>query len=216
MIYILRAARGALLARDVHPLLATRGVPGTHDVALGERVLESLAHAGPTALPRFDKGQDDRAPEGSWPVFQGPADVVLFEGWCVGARPQPFSALAEPVNELERIEDADGRWRGYVNAALAGSYQNLFERLDTLILLAAPDFPTVIGWRQQQEASLRARLKASGAGLERSMDDAAVEHFVRHYERLTRHILTEMPHRADMVIALDAARRVVDVRRAQR
>jgi D-glycerate 3-kinase len=209
-LYLTRQER-AVLAREVHPLLATRGVPGTHDVELGERVLDSLRRSGRTALPRFDKAQDDRAPETTWPVFDGPADVILFEGWCVGARPQAPDVLAEPVNALERSEDFDGRWRRYVNAALSEGYQSLFGRLDALILLAAPDFPTVIGWRQQQEAALRARLKAQGAGLERSMDDAAVEHFVRHYERLTRHILAEMPSRANMVVTLDAGRCVVDV-----
>jgi D-glycerate 3-kinase len=210
-LYLTRSERAAL-ARDVHPLLATRGVPGTHDVELGVRVLDSLSRSGAIALPRFDKARDDRAPTTSWPVFEGPADVILFEGWCVGARPQSPSALAEPVNSLERSEDSEGRWRGYVNDALANSYQGLFGRLDMLILLAAPDFPTVIKWRQQQEALLRARLKDQGAGLDRSMDDAAVENFVRHYERLTRHILAEMPARANMVVALDAERRVIDVK----
>lgn len=36
------------LGRTVHPLLATRGVPGTHDVALGLKLLDELAQG---ALP---------------------------------------------------------------------------------------------------------------------------------------------------------------------
>jgi D-glycerate 3-kinase len=36
-----------------------------------------------------------------------------------------------------------------------------------------------------------------------------VARFVAHYERLTRHILKEMPGRADLVIRLDATRRVI-------
>ncbi|WP_332873154.1 hypothetical protein [Caulobacter hibisci] len=94
-LYLTRAERQALAA-DVHPLLATRGPPGTHDVALGLSTLDGLAGAGRTALPRFDKASDDRAPREAWPLFDGPADVVLLEGWCLGARPQGPAALAAP------------------------------------------------------------------------------------------------------------------------
>ena len=70
-----------------------------------------------------------------------------------------------------------------------------------LILLAAPDWETVGRWRQEQEAGLRQA--GEGAGV---MDEAAVARFIQHYERLTRHILEEMPDRADMVLRLSADR----------
>ena len=204
-LYLPLADREAL-ARDVHPLLRTRGVPGTHDVALGLAVLDGLAGEGGTALPRFDKAADDRAPVETWPVVEGPVDVVLLEGWCVGARPEPSEALAAPVNALERERDPDATWRAHVNAALAGPYRALFGRLDLLVLFIAPDFATVLAWRREQEAKLRARLAETGqAG--RAMSDDEVAVFVQHYERLTRHIAREMPPRADIVIALDADRR---------
>jgi len=204
-LYLPLADREAL-ARDVHPLLRTRGVPGTHDVALGLAVLDGLAGEGGTALPRFDKAADDRAPVETWPVVEGPVDVVLLEGWCVGARPEPSEALAAPVNALERERDPDATWRAHVNAALAGPYRALFGRLDLLVLFIAPDFATVLAWRREQEAKLRARLAETGqAG--RAMGDDEVAVFVQHYERLTRHIAREMPPRADIVIALDADRR---------
>ncbi|MGR4863401.1 kinase [Caulobacter sp. LARHSG274] len=195
------------LARDVHPLLRTRGVPGTHDVGLGLAVLDGLAGPGRTAIPRFDKAADTRAPSESWPVVEGPVDVVLFEGWCVGARPQPDKALAAPVNALERERDPDGTWRAHVNAALAGPYRPLFARIDLLVQFLAPDFAAVLAWRQEQERKLRARLAAAGPSGARAMDDAEVVQFVQHYERLTRHIAAEMPARADLVIRLDADRR---------
>lgn len=205
-LYLPLADREAL-ARDVHPLLRTRGVPGTHDVALGLAVLDGLAGQGGTALPRFDKAADDRAPAGTWPVVAGPVDVVLLEGWCVGARPEAPEALAEPVNALERERDPDGTWRAYVNAALAGPYRALFGRLDLLVLFTAPDFAAVLAWRREQEAKLRARLAEAGQGADRAMSDDEVAVFVQHYERLTRHIARETPPRADLVIALDADRR---------
>jgi D-glycerate 3-kinase len=187
------------LAAEVHPLLATRGPPGTHDVALGLQVLAALEQPGEVALPRFDKAQDTRRPREDWPRIAASVDVVLFEGWCVGARPQPPEALAEPVNALEREEDPDGRWRSFVNTALAGAYPPLFEAMDRLVLLQAPGFEVVAGWRAEQEDKLRAR---SGAGLA----PAEIARFVAHYERLTRWILAEMPGRADQVFPLSAQR----------
>jgi D-glycerate 3-kinase len=205
-LYLPRADRAAL-ARDVHPLLRTRGVPGTHDVALGLAVLDGLAEQGQTALPRFDKAGDDRAAAETWPVVEGPVDVVLLEGWCVGARPEPTEALAAPVNALERERDPDGAWRAHVNAALAGPYRPLFGRLDMLVLFTAPDFATVLAWRREQEAKLRARLAERGELAGHAMSDEEVAVFVQHYERLTLHIAREVPARADIVIALDADRR---------
>jgi D-glycerate 3-kinase len=205
-LYLPRADREAL-ARDIHPLLRTRGVPGTHDVALGLAVLDGLAGEGETALPRFDKASDDRAPVDAWPLVAGPVDVVLFEGWCVGARPEAAEALRKPVNALEGERDPDGVWRAYVNAALAGPYRALFARLDLLVLFTAPDFETVLAWRQEQEAKLRCRLAETEQGAARAMSDDEVAVFVQHYERLTRHIAREMPVRADLVVALDADRR---------
>ena len=201
-LYLTHAERQGL-AREIHPLLATRGVPGTHDVELGLTVLDGLARPGETQLPAFDKAADDRRPDGV-PVA-GPVDVILFEGWCVGAVAQ--ADVAAPINALERERDPDGRWRTFVNAALAGPYQALFARIDLLVLLKAPSFEVVLVWRQEQEAKLRARLVREGGDLKRAMTDEQVADFIAHYERLTRHILAEMPGRADMVVELDAARR---------
>lgn len=200
-------AERAGLAREIHPLLATRGVPGTHDPALGLAVLEALGRRETIALPRFDKAADDRAPEATWPRIEGPVDVVLLEGWCVGARPQPAARLIAPVNALERDEDPDGAWRGFANAALAGAYAALFARLDRLVLLTAPDFAVVRAWRGQQEARLRARLAAEGRDPGLAMDDAALDRFVAHYERLTRWIGEDLPGLADVVVRLDERRR---------
>lgn len=210
-LYLTHEARQAL-ARDIHPLLATRGVPGTHDVELGLQLLDALARSGEVRLPRFDKARDTRRPQAEWDRFAGPADVVLFEGWCVGARPQAEAALAAPVNDLEREEDPEGLWRRYANARLAGPYQALFGRLDRLVLLQAPGFETVLGWRREQEAKLRRRLASGGEDLSRTLDEAALARFVAHNERLTRHILAEMPQRADVRARLGADRELLELR----
>ena len=200
-LYLARAEREEL-GREVHPLLRTRGPPGTHDVALGLATLAALERGEPAPLPRFDKGSDDRAPASAWDTAPANTRLLILEGWCLGALPQSEAALAEPVNALERDEDPHGLWRRHANRALAGDCQRLFARLDLLILLAAPDFAVVAEWRRQQEQELHRRDAPA------AMDDAAIARFVQHYERLTRHILHEMPARADLVAWLERDRSV--------
>jgi len=200
-LYLPKAERERL-ALQVHPLLATRGVPGTHDVGLGLAVIEGLSGPQETRVPSFDKGLDDRRAPADWPRVRGPFDVIVFEGWCVGARPQPAEALASPVNALERERDPDATWRTYANDALAGPYQALFASIGLQILLRPPSFEAVLGWRQQQERELRA---ARGVG----MSDAEVADFIQHYERFTRWIAEEMPGRADVVVQLAEDRSVL-------
>jgi len=209
-LYLGRAARAELAGR-VHPLLATRGPPGTHDVSQGISLIAAWKAGGIARPPRFDKIADDRRP-GPGPRL-GPLDLLIFEGWCVGARPQPTAALATPINALEAECDPDGRWRIYVNDRLAADYQRLFAPIDSLALLLAPDFDTVFRWRAEQEETNRRRHDPARGG--RAMTAEEIERFVRHYERLTRHIAAEMPARADLVIRLDAGRRPISVRYPQ-
>lgn len=195
-LYLTRTERQHLAAA-VHPLLATRGVPGTHDLALGLRVIRTaLGGEGMMRLPRFDKSIDDRAREDLWPEVRAPLDILLFEGWCIAAEPVPAADLLQPLNPLEADEDSDGRWRSYVNAQLAGPYRALFDSLDLGIMLRAPDFDQVVSWRLKQEHKLIAR---TGRG----MDDAAVRRFVMHYERITRRMLAKPPARMDVIFDLD-------------
>lgn len=203
--------RRAALAAQVHPLLRTRGVPGTHEVSLGLAVFEDLDRRRDAALPRFDKGQDDRCPVDLRDVAPAYTQLLIFEGWCVGSRPQSPRDLVDPVNDLEREEDPEGVWRAFVNQALANDYQRLFARIDFLILLSAPGFEVVAGWRAEQERDLRQRAGADAPGV---MSDAEVRRFVQFYERLSRHILREMPHRADVHVELapDRTPRAIHVR----
>lgn len=207
-LYLGRAARASLV-RDIHPLLAARGVPLTHDVALGCAILDAVRAGHAVDLPRFDKASDEPLPEAQWDAIDGPLDLLIFEGWCVAAAAQPAADLIAPVNDLERAEDPDGIWRRAVNAALAGPYQRLFARIDRLVLLAAPGFEVVRGWRTQQEAQLRATLAAQGRDPALAMGDVQVARFVQHYERITRAILHEMPARADLTLHLDRDRTVI-------
>lgn len=211
-LYLSRAEREQLAA-EVHPLLATRGVPGTHDLALGERLLAQLRAADPeteTAIPRFNKAVDDRRPQQEWTRYIGRPDLVIFEGWCVGARPQPASMLSTPCNSLERQEDPDASWRSYVNQQLA-AYQTLFSQLDLLAMLKAPSFHQVYEWRALQERGLAEAMSEVERAASRLMSPGELVRFISHYERLTRWMLTEMPSRADIVLNLDSSHRVTCV-----
>lgn len=190
------------LATQIHPLLAIRGVPGTHDISLGLELIRRFRTGQELSLPRFDKSQDDRASEGEW--LEGPADILIVEGWCLGAEPQTEAELLLPINELEAHEDIDGVWRRYVNTCLATDYQRFFAALDELLVLQAPDWQSVLHWRAEQEQKLR---QTRGKG----MDAQQLARFMLHYQRLTCHQLNNPPVAATRIFQLDNHRRVQTV-----
>jgi D-glycerate 3-kinase len=201
--YYSRSEREAM-AHEIHPLLRTRGVPGTHEIELLLSVLAALPHASeklPVAWPRFDKGRDTRMPPSRWPRAVRPPKLVIVEGWALGLRPQPLAALEAPVNELERVDDADGQWRKWVNKQLR-AYQPLWRKLDALIVLQAPGWEVVRRWRSETEEELLAR----HAPL--AMDAVAMDRFLAHFERLSRHALATLPAIADSVVEYDTGRHV--------
>lgn len=211
--YLTRGERQAL-ARSVHPLLATRGVPGTHDTALMARTLESLCdrHAM-VPIPRFDKLRDDRRPVERWQQVKAPVDVVILEGWCLGTPPEPPEALAEPVNELERREDPDGRWRRYVNERLRLDYPPIHDKVDLWVMLQAPSFECVFRWRLEQERKLAARQAVAGGAEGRVMSPDEVTRFIQHYQRLTQRALEALPPQVHYLYRLDSERRITEAGR---
>jgi D-glycerate 3-kinase len=178
----------------------TRGVPGTHDLGLLARTLDALLHVNGESvrIPVFDKLADDRRSNPACRVEKGGADIVLLEGWCIGARPQNESDLVEPINDLEALEDEDRRWRTYVNEQLATTYRALFDRLALRVMLKAPSFDVIHRWRREQEQALEVADQRGG------MDMGAIKRFVSHYERLTRWLDQDEP--ADLVVELDRHR----------
>lgn len=200
--YLTKAER-LQLSKTVHPLLATRGVPGTHDVSMLGACLSRLREmkAGEHCrLPRFDKAADDRADEASWPAVSGPVDLVILEGWCVGSAAEQEAGLETPVNALEATRDADGRWRRYVNERLATDYVEIFDGLDALVFLEAPGFDAILRWRIEQEQKLAAAAGADVAGV---MNTDQVAAFIQYFERITRNNLDVIRSSADIVLELD-------------
>ncbi len=191
------------LSQTIHPLLQTRGVPGTHDVELMLSVLTQLKQKTKKdiSIPVFDKSIDDRLPESHWQKIRLPVDIVIFEGWCVGARAEDESVLTTPVNQLEREEDREAHWRRYVNQQLVNHYQRVFDQLDRLLMLQAPSMEKVYDWRLLQEQKLQTRTTVDTNT--RIMSDRELKRFIMHYERITRNALEEMPARADIVLRLN-------------
>lgn len=207
-LYMSRADREKL-AKTVHPLFITRGVPGTHYVQKGIDLLNKLANASAnevTLIPRFNKATDDVYPESEWDRFVGRPDVVLFDGWFVGATEQPLTELLNPVNKLEEEEDKEAVWRTYVNLQLKTEYSRLFDCLNLLVMLQVPSFEKVYEWRALQEKKLR--IATQGQEHLRVMNDEEIKRFISHYERLTRWMLSELPQRADVLFAVNNDHRI--------
>lgn len=194
------------LAQQVHPLLKTRGVPGTHNVELGVELFKSIKNATNTiiSIPVFDKAIDDLLSESNWQQLDNSIDIVLFEGWCVGSVAQEANELNTPLNELEALSDSDMQWRTYVNQQLTQRYQGLFSYLDYLIMLKVPDMESVVKWRTLQETKLQQNLPDTA----QTMSAGEIKRFIQYFERITRHSLKEMPGRADVVLEINPSHQI--------
>jgi D-glycerate 3-kinase len=211
--FYLSHQRRAELARQVHPLLATRGVPGTHDLILMQQLFNKMTDSeisGNCHLPRFDKALDNPKAETEWETINLPVDLILFEGWFVGLTPQEENELIDPVNSLETDLDTQAIWRRHVNQQLH-DYQPLFNSIDFLIMLKAPSFDCVYKWRSLQEEKLAAAVSQAD---NKVMDQATLQRFIQHFERLTCHGLQYLPTRADLVFNLDDQQQITSMSQA--
>lgn len=190
--YYLSKAQRQQLAENVHPLLAQRGVPGTHNIAQALADARAVLAGKPVALPQFDKALDE--PAAALPAQT--LDILIVEGWCLGVPAQTEAKLATPVNELEAKADADGRWRHYVNLQLTGPYAEYWRLLTPLIWLQAPDWDCVCRWRAKQEQQL---WQSRGKG----MTEAELARFMLPFQRLTQASWQQLPTTAAHIIRLD-------------
>ena len=204
------------LANQVHPLLRTRGVPGTHDMNLANATLDKLCAGAsendPVKLPRFNKFADNPYPQSQWPIVDRPIDVIILEGWCLGVQPQLMKDLIYPINKLEAIKDKYGIWRSYVNQQLKQNYQGLYQRIDHWIMLKAPSFDSVQAWRLEQE-NKRQTLEENTdhKQTETFMTDAEVRNFTAYFQRITEQCLATLPNQCDWVYELDNERNIVNI-----
>ena len=201
------------LARNIHPLLAQRGVPGTHDIELAVNTIKNLASGIKTKITRFDKSIDDRI-SNQVEMSEGEIGVIVIEGWCFGAEPQFENQLITPVNELERLKDPDGTCRRYINNALATSYPKLFKMVHSTIMLRAPDFDSVFEWRLEQEKKLIEKLNLTQDGLVGMsvMSREEIFEFIQSFQRITEACIEKMPAKVNHLLLLDPQRKIIEYR----
>ena len=191
------------LSKRVHPMLLTRGVPGTHDINM---ILSFFRKAKSKnfkrlKLPTFNKAIDDRFSKKHWYDLKNKPDVIIFEGWCVGAKSENSITLKRTINSMEKLEDQRQIWRKYVNQQLKTKYKNLYSQLNCLIYLKAKNFSLLQKWRLKQERKLW--LKSKKNSKLKIMNRGDVINFMQTYQRITQNMFKNMPKYASIIFNLN-------------
>jgi|TARA_B100000470_G_scaffold3618_1_gene2590 D-glycerate 3-kinase len=189
------------MSKTIHPLFKTRGVPGTHEIKLLKKffIFFKRKRFKKFKLPKFDKSMDDRLKQERWIRVKKKPDIVILEGWCVGAKPQKGFLLKKPINILEKYEDANCAWRKYANEQLKREYKKIFSMIDHYIFMKIPNFNMVFKWRHLQEKKLRKRSRFKN----RIMSIVEIKKFIMFYERITLQMLKDLVKSASIVIMLN-------------
>ena len=193
-----------LLSKKIHSLLMTRGVPGTHDINIMLNFFKRVKKNNfkSLKLPKFDKAIDDRCKKSSWYTIKKRPDIIIFEGWCVGARSQKNSILKKPVNSLEKSNDQNLFWRKYVNDQLKKKYKKLFSYLDCLLYMKAKNFSLLQKWRLKQEKKLW--IKSKNKKNLKLMSKGDVINFMQTYQRITQNMFEDAPKYVSIIIKLNS------------
>jgi len=188
------------MAEDEHNLFKTRGVPGTHDVHLIKDFFTSLKEKKfkKIKLPKFNKAIDDRVKKSQWQTINKKPEIVLLEGWCVGAKAESNNSLKKPINILERKEDKYLIWRKFVNEQLKKDYKKVFSMIDHYIFMRAPNFKIVFRWRLLQEKKLKKKIKYK----QQIMSYKNIKRFIMFYQRVTLRMIKDLSKTASVVITL--------------
>ena len=201
-----------LLSKNKHPLLMTRGVPGTHDVDLMLNFFKKIKDKNFKSLevPTFNKAVDDRCSKSLWYKIKKKPDVVIFEGWCVGARPQLNSQLKKPINSLEKVYDQGAKWRVHVNNQLKTKYKTLFNQLDGLLYLKAKNFNLLKEWRLKQERKLWVQTK-NKKNL-KIMSSGDVINFMQTYQRITQQMFKDALKDSSIIMNLNSNHQIKNIK----
>jgi D-glycerate 3-kinase len=151
-----------------NPLYKYRGPPGTHDIYLGNTIIDNVRNNRfYYDLPKYDKklknGFGDRCEEGI--NVERPIDLLFLEGWFLGAEP-----IGYKINELQEIVDEKLR-----------EYKYLWNSCDEWIVLRPYDFDYSRRWRIEAE-----RVNKQG------LNEEIITDFVNYFwESLPPHIYFE-------------------------
>ena len=188
------------MAKKKHPLFITRGVPGTHDTHLIKNFFISLKRKKfkKTILPKFDKSLDDRLKTNKWYIIKKKPEIVILEGWCVGAKAENISSLRKPINILEKNEDQNLVWRKFVNKKLEKEYKNIFSMIDYYMYMKIPNFRMVLKWRMLQET----KLKKKSYNNKKIMSFNEIKRFIMFYQRITLQMIKDLSKSASVIMLL--------------
>ncbi len=191
------------LSKRIHSMLMTRGVPGTHDINMMLNFFKKVKTKNfkKMKLPNFNKAIDDRFIKKHWYRIDQKPDVIIFEGWCVGAKAQLNRNLKKPINSMEKVSDRKLIWRKYVNKQLRNKYKKLYSQLNCMVYLKAKNFSMLQKWRLKQERKLWLRTKKSSS--HKIMSKGDVINFMQTYQRITQHMFKNMPKYASIVLNLN-------------
>ena len=192
-----------ILSKNKHSLLLTRGVPGTHDIKIMLDFFRKIKTKNfkSLKLPKFNKANDDRYKKKHWYKLKSRPDVVIFEGWCVGAKPQSLRLLKKPINALERAYDKSLKWRRFVNLQLKTNYKKLYSQLDSLLYLKVKNFNLLKKWRIKQEEKLW--LKSKSRKNLKIMNKKEVINFMQTYQRITEQMFKDAPKYSSIIMNLN-------------
>ena len=202
--YYLSKNKRLKLSNKIHPLLITRGVPGTHNIAaLRKDIINFQKKKFPIVAPLFNKLKDDIS---SKKKIIKKAEILLLEGWCCGSTPINREYLFNNINHLESTLDKNKLWRQYYNSQLQKDYKKVFSLFDQQIYIQAPSFTYILKWRYAQEKSNALKSKD-----EKFMKKTDLRKFIQHYEKLTKWMIKTMPAKADMLIKIDKNQKIKKV-----
>ena len=188
------------MSHEIHPLFKTRGVPGTHDINLLKSFFNIIKKKNfkEIKLPKFEKAEDNRLKKKYWFNIKKKPEIVILEGWCVGAKPQSNSLIKRPINILEKYEDKDLKWRKYVNEKLKKEYKKLFAMVDHFIFMKIPNFNVVLKWRLLQENKLKKKSHLK----KEIMSYNEIKRFIMFYQRITLQMITDLSKSASVFMLL--------------
>ena len=200
-----------LLSKKIHPSLMTRGVPGTHDTNIMLDFFKKVKRKKfrSLKLPKFNKAIDDRCTRKLWYSIKKRPDVIIFEGWCVGAKAEKNNTLIKPVNSLEKLSDEKLTWRKFVNKQLKSKYKQLYDQLNCLLYLKSKKFSLLKQWRIKQEKKLRLKNKRSNN--HKIMNNKEVIKFMQTYQRVTQNMFKNVPKYASIILYLNSNHQIKSV-----
>ena len=192
------------LSKRIHPMLLTRGVPGTHDINMMLDFFRKVKSKKfkRLKLPTFNKAIDDRFNRKRWYDLKNRPDVIIFEGWCVGAKSEKNTTLKKTINSMEKAKDQKQIWRKYVNQQLKSKYKNLYSQLNCLVYLKAKNFNLLQKWRLKQERKLW--LNSKRKSNLKIMSKGDVINFMQTYQRITQNMFRYMPKYASIILNLNS------------